>query len=165
MGKKPFLSFGLVLFFLLGFTAPTSADSIYIPAFEFHYPEDDNAVEYDSYRYLSLLQCPSYKPKMFYAQVMLPDKAQITSMVIFYEDTSWSGNMELNMSRWNMYSENAQVMASFSSSGYSPSYMAEKVFPIKYSIVNNKGYIYRVRVEFSQATPNVILYGVKINYH
>jgi hypothetical protein len=164
MGKIK-LIFIVLFVSILAFPNLVQADNIFIPAFEFQYTEDDNPVDFEATRGLTLLQCPSYKPKTFYAQVVLPDRAQITSMVIFYKDNSSFGNLEVNMARWNMYSEGAQVMASFESRGYFPTYIVEKISPIKYSRVNNGGYIYRVRVEFTHVTANVIFSGIKIIYN
>ena len=160
--KKLFLlglSFSIFLLPIL-----TYADSIVIspPAFM---PFNHNVLYESGWSWLNVESGSS--TNVFMAPVYLPNGAQITSVVVFYTDVSATGNLQVQLIKYNIYTDSANYMAQWTSSTSSASYENVKLSPIYGgAIVDNGGYAYIVRCYFSATEgDNIKLHKVKINYN
>ena len=115
----------------------------------------------------SLVVKPASPFTGFWAPVHLPDGAKITSVVVFYRDSSAVGNMLVSLFKCNIYTESQDIMASWISSSDSLAYQNHKISPITgNNSVNNNGYCYMVLCSFTDASVGnqVKLHKVKILY-
>ena len=100
----------------------------------------------------------------FFAPVHLPDGAQVTSMVVFFEDDSTS-SFKIDLSRRNLYSGTVQDMATWTTTGDTSGLRNYKVSPMLYWTINNGGYFYFLYLYFYSSTEDLQLYAVKIFYN
>jgi len=103
----------------------------------------------------------------FYAPVHLPDGANITSVVLFYKDSSITGSVEMLMYKKNIYNLDSIVMCYYFSTQSTPGLFIQKIAPITGgNKVNNSGYFYNVKIQFPDTSlgDECAVYAVKIMY-
>ena len=128
------------------FPALILADSMILSPCDFNQNEDDNDYWFDTG---SLYVKAGSFARRFTAPVHLPQNARVTSIIVFYKDSYLDGNVEVKFRKRNAYTESEMIMASFKSSGAVPGKRSEKIFPIRYPKIDNRGYTYNVSVYFT----------------
>ena len=149
---------------LLVFPMVVQGDSIILSPADFNQNEDDNDYFFDTGSLYVRVGCTH---RYFSAPIHLPQNAAVTSVVVFYMDNDINGNVQVNFYKKNAYTEALTPMASYTSSGASPSYQNHKIAPIVGgNRIDNGGYTYNCRVYFTNANAdeNVQLCYVKILY-
>jgi len=135
--------------------------SIILNPSDFNQYQDDNDYAYDE----DYLFCRAGSSgRLFYAPVHLPHDARITSVVAFYMDNDASGNVEVIMYKRNIYTRDYTEMCYHMSSGASSGIQRYKMAPIMSNRIDNGGYVYNVRVHFTDPGENTRLYRIKILY-
>ena len=106
--------------------------------------------------HLQILLCP----------VFLPFGAQVTSVIVFYEDDS-TLNFSVSLQRRNMYNGSIENMCTWTTSSDTSGWQTHKISPISKGNINTTGYAYFIRVYFSNLSKlsELSLLGVRINYN
>ena len=154
----------LIFLGLLVFLAGVSlADSIFLTANDFDSIYDDNeGGSYYAGDYLYPETDSTYNH--FFAPVHLPQGAQITSVVVRYQDNA-TGYIRVRMVRRNMYANTSQWMCDWSSSGASSAWQGHKITGLTYWTVDNSGYGYNMWIWFSESSTSLRVEGIRINYN
>jgi len=164
MGSRIKKGHFFLIFILFLCSSMTMAEGLFFPATAFIYPESDEGVDFIRENSLQLLSWPTYKPNYFYAPVVLPQGASVSSIVLFYQDNDYYANMEFKLTRLDMYNKTEQTMVEYTTSGSSWLDKEVGVSSVKYRIIHNPRYVYRLRVKFSRASSRLVLYGIKVHY-
>ena len=156
-----FFAAGLFIFF----TGAAQADSLMLTASDF-IPGQPGDSGVDCYIGWTLYNHVGATYRYFFAPVHLPQGAQVTSVVVYYEDDS-TGYIEVDLTRRNMYSLTVQDMTDWATTGDTPGLRNTKISPVLYWTINNEGYVYFVYIYYSDADAgsDLSIYGVKINYN
>ena len=153
--------FGMVAL-LIGGPGILLADSILLGPNDFHPLSEDTVYEKsDMHIYLM----PASSEYSFSAPVHLPQDARITSIVVFYYDDSGPENLIIALRKINVYTKTETFLATWASTGQTPSNQVYKITPITGgNRVDNGGYIYNVAADFSGSSAQTLLklYAVKI---
>jgi len=163
--KKACVTFLFTATFFIFFSGPVQADSLMLAASDF-VPGQPNHPDLDCYTGWELYNYSGAGYRYFFAPVHLPQGAQVTSIVVYYQDNS-SGYIDIFMERYNMYTLNCQQMGQLETSGEMSGFRNSKISPISYWTINNEGYVYWMKLWFSDADANtdLTIYGIKINYN
>ena len=106
---------------------------------------------------------PDSSYRYHYAPVHLPEGAQVTSVIVLYEDNDPANSVTVRLERRNVYARTEQTMCSWISDDR---YLIYKIQPITYSVINNSGYGYHLYVYFNgPAGPSIKIEGIRINYN
>ena len=87
--------------------------------------------------------------------------------MVFYYDTDSSGDLAVEFSKVNVYTNDSTLLGYWTSSGTSGGFASHKIAPILAgNTVDNHGYAYIIHIYFTSTTAgsDVRLYKVKINY-
>jgi hypothetical protein len=103
---------------------------------------------------------PSYG---FQAPLHLPSGATVTEITFFYYDGSTTANMTFSLLRYNPETDSFGQMASSTTTGTGSSRQTINLPNMPVSI-DNSTYAYQLRVEFLEATSNLMLFGARITY-
>jgi len=163
--KKTFLALFLVAGLIIFFTGQVFADSIIIPASEFVVGQPGaTGVHYYHGNYFGIYDDATYR--VFYAPVFLPHGAQVTSMIVFYEDDS-TYNITVKLQRRNMYNGTENDLCSWTSSSDTSGWQTHKISPISVGTINTTGYAYYLYAYFtgSSQLSELSILGVRINYN
>ena len=157
--KKTFRAFltVLALFSLIGIA---HADSIVLCASDFTsgQPNHDGSDFYTGWEIDNHAGSTYWQ---YFAPVHLPQDAQVTSVVLFYEDNS-AGSVRIRMQRRNLYTDAIQNMIDGTTSGAVSGTRNTKYQPVSYGKINNGGYAYWVYLYFNDT--DVAVKAVKIIY-
>ena len=164
--KKTFIALLLATGLIVFFTGSIHADSIIIPASEFvvGQPGTSDVIHYYHGTYFGIYDDATYR--YFYAPVFLPHGAQVTSVIVFFEDDS-TYNITVQLSRRNMYTGSIQNLCSWTSSSNTSGWQTHKISPISLWSINTTGYAYYLYVYFSGSSQlsELSILGVRINYN
>jgi hypothetical protein len=161
--KKTLFTFLMAAGILFFFTGTAQADSIMLTASDF-VPAQPANTGLDCYIGWHLYNYSGATYRHFFAPVHLPQGAQVTSVVVYYEDDS-TGYISVELERRNMYSLTVQEMADWDTTGDVSGLRNYKIQPILYWTINNEGYVYFVYLYFSDTGSDLTIYGIKINYN
>ena len=162
--KKPFCLLILIPFVLSPIIA--RADSLILSPSDFQAFDDAAIFESGSlYLYMKSGSGCDY----FLAPLHLPDRARLTSIVVFYEDEDSAdvGNIAVFLTKINAYTNAQTVMAYWVSADTSGGFASHKISPIQGgNTINNRGYAYYFAVNFTSRSSDdkVKLYRIKVNY-
>ena len=165
--KKAFLTFFLAAGLIIFVAGPLQADSIIIPASEFVVGQPGatgDTIHYYHGSYFGVYDDCTYR--YFYAPVFLPHGAQVTSVIVFFEDDS-TYNISVYLQRRNMYNGSVNTMCNWTSSSDTSGWQTHKISPISLGNINTTGYAYYLYVNFSGASnlSELSILGVRINYN
>jgi hypothetical protein len=163
--KKTFFSIFMTVGLFIFIPGIAQADSYMITASDFIPGQPDDS-GLDCYIGWHLYNHSGATYRHFFAPVHLPDGAQITSVVVYYEDDS-TGYISVELERRNMYSLTVQEMADWDTTGDTAGLRNHKISPILYWTINNEGYVYFLYLYFSDgsAGSDLTIYGIKLNYN
>ena len=164
MRKKLFL-FLLAAGIIISLTGTAHSDSLMIPASTF-IPGGPNHPGLDSYNGEELFNYFGATYTLFFAPVHLPQNAQVTSVVVYYQDNS-AGHINIQFERRNLVSLAVHDLAEWDTEGEVSGLRNHKISPISYGMINNEGYTYWLFLRYSDgsAGTDLTIYGIKINYN
>jgi len=160
---KKLFPISLMIVATIMFLSPlASADSVMINASDFVCGEDHVAgVDFYCGWYLHNNIGATYRD--FFAPVHLPEGAQITSLIVFYEDNSPS-YINVRMARNNMYTNTVQTMAEWNSTGQVNGWRTYKMYPVNYRGISNSGFGYVLYLHFGSSDDELKIRGVRVIY-
>jgi hypothetical protein len=103
----------------------------------------------------------------FFAPVHLPQDACVKNIVIYYYDNDGQGEIEVKLTKCNVYNGIATNMATWLSSGSLDAMQMHKISSITGDDkINNRAYLYFVHVFFTNGDggSDIKIYGIKITY-
>ena len=153
--------------FIIFYTGPVKADSIIIPPSAFVAGvcgAPGETIHYYHGSYFGIYNDCTYRS--FYAPLFLPHGAQVTSVIVFFEDDS-TQYIRVVLKRGNMYTGSTDTMCSWQSSSDTSGWQTHKISPISKGIINTTGYAYYLCVVFSGSSEltELSILGVRINYN
>jgi hypothetical protein len=163
--KKTFATLFMMAAACLFAAGTANADSLVINPSDFVVGQPGTSNVIHTYMGTSLYVYADSTYRYHYAPVHLPHGAQVTSVIVLYDDDS-TYNVTVGLYRANIYNRTQQAMCSWTSSADTSAHLTYKIQPITYGYINNTGYGYYVYVYFNGgAGSSLEIEGIRINYN